>query len=149
MTVVMGVVAIIGGSVQGPVQFRSSVLEVFQEDVLLVGGVFVVVLGSRLHSFVFVERTLGEIPGASADQINDGGALQLHGFVLVTGGGVLEVVQMGVGPVEGVVVVFGDLLQIDWTRIVGSVEAVDVEGFAPVECLVGSGGFDWTGVSRR
>lgn len=65
-----------GGSVQGAVQFRGSVLKVFQEDVLLVGGVFVVmvVLGSRLDTFVFVQRALGQIPGASADQVDDGGA---------------------------------------------------------------------------
>lgn len=57
-----------GGSVQGAVQFRGSVLKVFEEDVLLVGGVFVVVvLGTRLDTFVFVQRALGEIPGASAN----------------------------------------------------------------------------------
>lgn len=61
-------VSVGAGSVQGAVQFRGSVLKVFKEDVLLVGGVFVVVvLGTRLDTFVFVQRALGEIPGASAD----------------------------------------------------------------------------------
>lgn len=69
----------------------------------------------------------------------------MHGFVLVAG---RRVIQMGVGPVEGVVVVSGDLFQIDRTRIVGSVEAVHVEGFTPVEGLVGPSGFDWAGVGR-
>lgn len=33
-----------GGSVQGAIQFRRSVLKIFKEDVLLVSGVFVVVV---------------------------------------------------------------------------------------------------------
>lgn len=101
-----------------------------------------------MDTFVFVQRALSEIPGASADQVDDGGALQLHGFVLVAGGRVLQIIQIGVGSVEGVVVVSGDFFQIDRTRIVGSVEAVHVEGFASVESFVGAGGFDRAGVGR-
>lgn len=134
---------------EGAVQFRSSILEVFQEDVLLVGGVFVVVvLSSRLNPFVFIQWALGKIPGTPTDEVDDGGALQLHGFVLVARRRVLHVIQMGVGSVEGVVVVSGYLFQVDRTRIIGSVEAMHVEGFAPVEGFVGSSGFDRAGIGR-
>lgn len=53
----------------------------------------------------------------------------------------MQIIQMGVGSIEGVVVVSGYFFQIDRTRVVRSVEAVDVEGFAPVEGLVGPSGF--------
>lgn len=61
---------------------------------------------------------------------------------------VLQIIQMGVGSVEGVVVVSGDLFQVDRTRVVRSVEAVYVKGFAPVEGFVGPGGFDRARVGR-
>lgn len=127
---------------QRSVQFGGAVLQVLEEDRFLVGGVLV-------DALVLVQRALGEVARTSADQVHDRGTLELHGLVLVAGRRSLQVVQVRVGPVERVVVVAVELLQVDGTRVVGSVEAVHVERLAAVQGLVGAGGLHRARVGQR